>query len=67
MGTEVLRYSAFTTAPEGGNPAGVVLDATGLDDTAMLKTAAGVGYTQAGEIPVTTALTDDGVTVASPT
>ena len=28
--TEVLRYAAFTADPAGGNPAGVVLDATGL-------------------------------------
>ena len=33
--TEVLRYAAFTTDPAGGNPAGVVLDAAGLDDAAM--------------------------------
>lgn len=44
--TEVLRYSAFTTDPAGGNPAGVVLDATGLDDAAMLRVAAEVGYSE---------------------
>ncbi|MGM1064242.1 PhzF family phenazine biosynthesis protein [Saccharothrix sp. Mg75] len=44
--TEVLRYTAFTTDPEGGNPAGVVLDATGLDDAAMLRIAAEVGYSE---------------------
>ncbi|MEU5694875.1 PhzF family phenazine biosynthesis isomerase [Actinosynnema sp. NPDC020468] len=44
--TDVLRYSAFTTDPEGGNPAGVVLDATGLDDAAMLAVAASVGYSE---------------------
>jgi PhzF family phenazine biosynthesis protein len=27
---EILRYAAFTDDPSGGNPAGVVLDATGL-------------------------------------
>ena len=33
MSTEVLRYAAFTTSDgRGGNPAGVVLDAGGLDD-----------------------------------
>ncbi|GAA1262300.1 PhzF family phenazine biosynthesis isomerase [Saccharothrix xinjiangensis] len=42
----VLRYSAFTTDPAGGNPAGVVLDATGLDDAAMLRVAAEVGYSE---------------------
>ncbi|MEU4745774.1 PhzF family phenazine biosynthesis isomerase [Actinosynnema sp. NPDC023658] len=42
----VLRYSAFTTDPAGGNPAGVVLDATGLDDARMLAIAAEVGYSE---------------------
>ncbi|MFJ9853030.1 PhzF family phenazine biosynthesis protein [Streptomyces sp. NPDC101150] len=43
---EVLRYTAFSTSPEGGNPAGVVLDATGLDDAAQLAIAAGLGYSE---------------------
>ncbi|WP_369215927.1 PhzF family phenazine biosynthesis protein [Streptomyces flavofungini] len=43
---EVLRYAAFTTDPAGGNPAGVVLDAAGLDDTAMLAIAAELGYSE---------------------
>ena len=43
---EVLRYAAFTDDPAGGNPAGVVLDADGLDDTTMLATAAEVGYSE---------------------
>lgn len=43
---EVLRYAAFTTDPAGGNPAGVVLDAAGLDDTAMLAIAARLGYSE---------------------
>ena len=43
---EILRYSAFTTDPKGGNPAGVVLDATGLDDAAMQAVAADVGYSE---------------------
>ncbi|MFJ6669895.1 PhzF family phenazine biosynthesis protein [Actinosynnema sp. NPDC091369] len=42
----VLRYSAFTTDPAGGNPAGVVLDATGLTEAAMLEIAADVGYSE---------------------
>nr|WP_245777669.1 PhzF family phenazine biosynthesis isomerase [Lentzea xinjiangensis] len=46
MTTEVLRYSAFTTDPAGGNPAGVVLDATDLTDDAMLAIAAEVGYSE---------------------
>jgi hypothetical protein len=35
MTSEVLRYAAFTTIPDGGNPAGVVLDATQLADARM--------------------------------
>ncbi|KOX11896.1 PhzF family phenazine biosynthesis isomerase [Nocardiopsis sp. NRRL B-16309] len=44
--TQILRYTAFTTDPSGGNPAGVVLDAAGLDDDAMLAIAADVGYSE---------------------
>ncbi|MGW0395163.1 PhzF family phenazine biosynthesis protein [Streptomyces sp. NPDC003042] len=44
--TEVLRYTAFSDDPEGGNPAGVVLDAAGLDEAAMLEIAAGLGYSE---------------------
>ncbi|GAA0517472.1 oxidoreductase [Saccharopolyspora subtropica] len=44
--TDVLRYAAFTTDPAGGNPAGVVLDADGLDDAAMQRIAAEVGYSE---------------------
>ncbi|MEV6764234.1 PhzF family phenazine biosynthesis isomerase [Streptomyces sp. NPDC051105] len=43
---EVLRYTAFSDRPEGGNPAGVVLDASGLDDDAMLAIAADLGYSE---------------------
>ncbi|MFJ4818251.1 PhzF family phenazine biosynthesis protein [Streptomyces sp. NPDC088801] len=43
---EISRYVAFSTDPEGGNPAGVVLDASGADDAAMLATAAEVGYSE---------------------
>ncbi|NWF26580.1 PhzF family phenazine biosynthesis isomerase [Streptomyces sp. PKU-EA00015] len=43
---EVLRYTAFSDDPAGGNPAGVVLDAAGLDDAAMLAIAAEVGYSE---------------------
>ena len=46
MSTEILRYAAFTDRPEGGNPAGVVLDASGLDDAAMQAIAADVGYSE---------------------
>ncbi|MFP3990951.1 PhzF family phenazine biosynthesis isomerase [Streptomyces sp. E11-3] len=44
--TEVLRYTAFSSDPSGGNPAGVVLDASGLDDAGMLAIAAGLGYSE---------------------
>ncbi|MDX6213205.1 MAG: hypothetical protein QOF82_2292 [Frankiales bacterium] len=43
---DVLRYSAFTTDPAGGNPAGVVLDAAGLDAAEMQSIAAEVGYSE---------------------
>ncbi|QDQ11238.1 PhzF family phenazine biosynthesis protein [Streptomyces spectabilis] len=43
---DVLRYTAFATDPAGGNPAGVVLDATGLDDARMLAIAADLGYSE---------------------
>ncbi|MFI7703017.1 PhzF family phenazine biosynthesis protein [Nonomuraea sp. NPDC049480] len=44
--TQVLRYSAFTTTPSGGNPAGVVLDARGLSDAEMLAIATELGYSE---------------------
>src|SRR6478735_7919916 len=43
---EVLRYTAFSTTPDGGNPAGLVLDARHLDDAGMLAVAAAVGYAE---------------------
>jgi PhzF family phenazine biosynthesis protein len=46
MSTEILRYAAFTDTPEGGNPAGVVLDASALDDAEMQAIAAEVGYSE---------------------
>jgi PhzF family phenazine biosynthesis protein len=42
----VLRYSAFTDNGEGGNPAGVVLDARHLSDEQMLAIAGEVGYSE---------------------
>lgn len=44
--TPVLRYAAFTLDPAGGNPAGIVLDASRLDDDAMQRIAAEVGYAE---------------------
>lgn len=46
MTPAILRYSAFTTDPEGGNPAGVVLDARGLAAAAMQRIAADLGYSE---------------------
>lgn len=46
MTPAVLRYSAFTTDPSGGNPAGVVLDARGLSADAMQRIAAEVDYSE---------------------
>ena len=43
---EILRYSAFTESGGGGNPAGLVLDATGLSPERMLAIAADVGYSE---------------------
>ncbi|MEV6866721.1 PhzF family phenazine biosynthesis isomerase [Streptosporangium subroseum] len=43
---EILRYTAFTHEPQGGNPAGIVLDAGELSDAEMLAVAAEVGYSE---------------------
>lgn len=43
---EILRYTAFSDDPAGGNPAGIVLDATDLDDATMQRVAAEVGYSE---------------------
>lgn len=43
---EILRYAAFSATPDGGNPAGLVLDARRLDDAGMLAVAAAVGYAE---------------------
>ncbi|PTL56445.1 PhzF family phenazine biosynthesis protein [Paraconexibacter algicola] len=42
--TEILRYAAFTATPTGGNPAGVVLDARGLDEATMRTIATDLGH-----------------------
>lgn len=43
---QVLRYSAFAASPDGGNPAGVVLDASDLRDEDMQRIATEVGYSE---------------------
>ncbi|MEV7609723.1 PhzF family phenazine biosynthesis protein [Microbacterium sp. NPDC089320] len=57
--TDVLRYSAFAATPEGGNPAGVVLDAQGLSDEQMQRIAADVGFSETAFLVART--DDDGV------
>lgn len=42
----LLRYAAFAEVPSGGNPAGVVLDADGLDVWRMQSVATAVGYSE---------------------
>lgn len=55
MSPQVQRLTAFSTNPAGGNPAGVVLDATTLSDEAMQEIAAEVGFSETAFItsPVT--------------
>ncbi|HET9648606.1 MAG TPA: PhzF family phenazine biosynthesis isomerase [Microlunatus sp.] len=43
---EILRYAAFTVNGAGGNPAGVVLDATGMSPADMQRIAAEVGFSE---------------------
>jgi PhzF family phenazine biosynthesis protein len=43
---EILTYTAFSSDPAGGNPAGVVLDATGANDAELLAVAAKVGFSE---------------------
>src|ERR1700712_271922 len=43
---EILRYAAFTDDPAGGNRAGIVLDASGLDDASMQRIAADIGFSE---------------------
>lgn len=42
----VQRYAAFSPSPNGGNPAGVVLSADGIDEQTMQQIAAEVGYSE---------------------
>lgn len=44
--SEVLRYTAFSSDPQGGNPAGIVLDARGIEASQMLTLAAEIGYSE---------------------
>jgi PhzF family phenazine biosynthesis protein len=58
--TAILRYTAFTDDPAGGNPAGVVLDASELSDARMQEIAAELGYS---ETAFTTSREDGGYDV----
>ncbi|MDQ0893386.1 PhzF family phenazine biosynthesis protein [Agromyces ramosus] len=54
---EILRYAAFADDASGGNPAGVVLDAAGLDDETMQRIAAEADDAETAFI---TGMADDG-------
>ncbi|NYJ16185.1 PhzF family phenazine biosynthesis protein [Nesterenkonia sandarakina] len=43
---EILHYTAFTSDPSGGNPAGVVLDAQNLSDEERQDLASQIGYSE---------------------
>jgi PhzF family phenazine biosynthesis protein len=43
---EILRYTTFSADPAGGNPAGVVLNASSAGDAEMLQMAADLGYSE---------------------
>jgi PhzF family phenazine biosynthesis protein len=42
----ILRYAAFTDNPAGGNPAGVILDASAVSEGDRLAIAASLGYSE---------------------
>lgn len=44
--TEIFRMTAFSDHPDGGNPAGVVLEGAGLTNAEMLDLAAEVGFSE---------------------
>ncbi len=46
QGTTVLRLTAFASDPSGGNPAGVVLDASALSTSEMQQIATDIGYAE---------------------
>ncbi|WP_439676757.1 PhzF family phenazine biosynthesis protein [Embleya sp. MST-111070] len=61
-----LRYTAFSTDPNGGNPAGVVLDAGALTDRDMLTIAAELGYSETAFLTRTEARPEPTTTTAAP-
>lgn len=60
---QVLRLAAFADGPGGGNPAGVVLDASHLSDAAMQRIATDVGYAETAFVVDTGEIGDDARTV----
>lgn len=46
MTQNILRYAAFSNDPHSGNPAGVVLDAEGMNEDQMLEWAQLVGFSE---------------------
>lgn len=63
MTNRVLRMAAFPDGELGGNPAGVVLDAGGLDGAQMQRIAASVGYAETAFVTSALALDADVVDV----
>ena len=46
VSAHVIRYAAFTDDPGGGNPAGIVLDASSFNEERMLQVTREVGYSE---------------------
>ena len=63
---EILRYAAFTHEGAGGNPAGVVLDASRLSDDTMLGIAADLGHSETAFVVGAPGLTELDVRYFSP-
>ncbi|WP_026820577.1 PhzF family phenazine biosynthesis protein [Arthrobacter castelli] len=51
---DILRYATFTQQPDGGNPAGVVLNADEISDHGMQQIAADVGYSESAFVGTVT-------------
>jgi PhzF family phenazine biosynthesis protein len=54
-----LKYTAFADAPGGGNPAGIVLDASHLGDAEMQAIAAEIGFAETAFITEQAVAGDD--------
>lgn len=46
MKITTYRLSSFSQTVEGGNPAGVVLNADSLDEKSMLEISSKIGYSE---------------------